>query len=476
VKKMMLKKLFLTCATAALLTGCSMAPAYKRPTPPVAGDWPQTAASQGGDQKTAEKPFDAKWQSFFVDPPLRSLITQALANNRDLRVAALNIKVAQATYRISVANMLPTVNAGGGFTKQQIPQALSTSIPQNKIVSQQYSANLGVTAFELDLFGRLTSLKNQALENYFATEEARTGTQISLVAEVANAYLTLLGDAKLLALTEDTLHAREKSLDLIKRSFQLGAVSGLDVAQAQSLSEAAKVNLEIYLRRVAQDKNALTLLVGAPIDDTLQATALPDLATTRFIEDPVVGLPSEVLLRRPDIAEAEHQLKAANANIGAARAAFFPRISLTGSEGFASPSLGTLFQGASRAWNFIAQATLPIFDSGRNIADLKSANAARDIAVARYEKAIQSAFRDVADALAAKGTLANQIKAQTAMLEATETTYRLSKARYDQGIDSYLTLLDSERSLYSAEQAEITVEVEKLSNQINLYKALGGGM
>jgi len=474
---MMTRKILSTCVAVALLSGCSLVPDYVRPPSPVPEAWPQGPTYKAVSPAEPGKPQggEVAWRDFFTDANLRQLIQQALDNNRDLRVAALNITVAQASYRVSSASLLPTVNAGMSETEQHTPKALTSTVPQKAATTRLYSANLGTTAFELDLFGRLRSLEEQALEKYFATEEARTSTQIALVAEVANTYLTLLGDRKLLALTEETQQTREKSLDLIQRSFERGIGSQLDVAQARSSVETARANRARYLRQVDLDKNALALLVGSPLDEAKLSTD-GALDAVRFVEDLPVGLPSEVLLRRPDIVQAEHQLKAANANIGAARAAFFPVLSLTGSAGYSNLTLDTLFQTASGAWAFAPQITMPIFDAGRNFANLDSAKASRDMAVAQYEKAIQSAFREVADALAAKGTLSDQLEAQTALVAATRDSYRLSQARYDRGIDSYLTVLDSQRSLYSAEQDQIAVQVARLSNLVNLYKVLGGGV
>ncbi len=467
----MTKTLLAACA-AALLSGCSLIPDYLRPDAPVPQNWPQGPAAKAETPADPAKPLwaDVAWKDFFTDAALRDLIQQGLDNNRDLRVAALNIEVARATYRITEADLLPNVDAGAAGTVQRTPRALSQSGVAT--TARQYSANLGVTAFEIDLFGRLRSLEEQALQSFLATEEARAATQISLVAEIANAYLALLGDRKLLALTEETLETREKSLELIQRSFERGVSSELDVAQARTAVETARVNRALYLRRVDQDRNALALLVGAPVDES---RLTGDLNAVAFVEDLPVGLPSEVLLRRPDIMQAEYSLKAANANIGAARAAFFPSISLTGSAGFASPTLGGLFEAGSRAWSFGPQISMPIFDAGRNQANLDSAKASRDLSVAQYEKAIQSAFREVADALAAKGTLTDQLNAQSSLVQAASTSYRLSQARYDRGIDSYLTVLDSQRSLYGAQQDLVTVQVSRLSNLVTLYKVVGGG-
>ncbi|MDR3438893.1 efflux transporter outer membrane subunit [Telmatospirillum sp.] len=471
----MFRTLIALSTATALLSGCTLIPDSLRPDQPVPNSWPQGPAYKTEVSAETGKSLwgDIGWQDFFTDPVLRHLIQQSLDNNRDLRVAALNIEVAQASYRVTRADLLPNVSAGVSETQKLTPRQLSSTVPQKAVTTRNYGANLGVTSFELDLFGRLRSLEEQALEKYLATEEARTSTQISLVAEVANAYLTLLGDRKLLALTEETLQSRERSLELISRSFERGVDSRLDVAQARSTVETARTNRATYLRLVDQDKNALVLLVGAPVDDSELNAG--NLDTMRFVEDLPVGLPSEVLLRRPDIVEAEHTLNASNANIGAARAAFFPTVSLTATGGYASPTLSNLFQAGSGAWTFAPQITVPVFDAGRNQANLDSAKASRDIAVAQYEKAIQSAFREVADALAAKGTWTDQMISQNALVEATSDSYRLSKARYDRGVDSYLTVLDSQRSLYSAQQDLVSVQVSRLSNLVTLYKVLGGG-
>lgn len=464
------------CSAALVLAGCTLAPDYERPAQPVPESWPPGTAARAAAEADAGKGRLAElgWMEFFTDPTLRELISQALDNNRDLKVAAANVQIARAAYRVSFANLLPEIDGTISETATHTPGQANRSSLGRSATTRAYSANLGVTSFELDLFGRLQSLEDQALESYLATEEAQVATRISLVAEVANVYLTLLGDRKLLALTEETLDTRAQSLELIQRSFERGIGSQLDVAQARTAVETARVNRARYLRQVDQDRNALVLLVGAPVDEDKLARA-GDLDAVRFVEDLPVGLPSQVLLNRPDIVEAEHSLKAANANIGAARAAFFPRISLTSAFGSSSLTLDTLFAAGSGAWTFVPQATLPIFDAGRNIANLDSAKASRDAAVAKYEKAIQGAFREVSDALAGKATLGDQATAQGALVAATGDSYRLSKARYDRGIDSYLTVLDSQRSLYSAQQDLVTVQVARLSNMVTLYKVLGGG-
>jgi len=466
------KIILMTCA-AALLSGCTLIPDYQRPDMPVPQDWATGPAS--GKPTAAQDGQvlwgDTQWQAFFPDSTLQGLIQTALDNNRDLRVAALNIEVARASYRISEADLYPSLDANAAETVKRTSRNASTTNPPAQSTARTVTANLS-TSFEIDLFGRLRSLEAQALEKYLATEQARDTTRIALIAEVANAYLTLLGDRKLMALTEETLATRIKSLELIQASFDRGISSELDLAQARSAVETARVNRAKYLRLVDQDRNALTLLVGAPIADDKLAG---DLDKVTLVEDLPVGVPSDVLLRRPDIAGAEHSLLAANANIGAARAAFFPSISLTGSLGYASTNLSSLFGGGSGAWSFGPSVSMPIFDMGANQAGLDSAKASRDIAIAQYEKTIQTAFREVSDALAAKGTLTDQMNAQQSLVNASATSTRLSQARYDRGIDSYLNVLDSQRSLYSAQQDLVSVRVSRLSNLVTLYKVLGGG-
>lgn len=471
---MMIKRLLLSTCTAALVAGCSLAPDYERPDMPVSQTWPNGPASKGASVTTAGATVwsDMAWKSFFTDSTMQGLIQTALDNNRDLRIAALNIEVARATYGVQAADQLPHLSANGGETLARTSKQVSSLSPKQANTTRTYTANLGVSAFELDFFGRVRSLTEQALESYLATEEAASATKISLIAEVANAYLTLLGDRKLLALTEETLQSRQTSLTLVQRSFDNGVSSELDLAQARTAVETARANRSVYQRALEQDLNALALLVGKPID---LAQVPGELDGVNLVADLPIGMPSDVLLRRPDIVEAEHQLKAANANIGAARAAFFPSISLTGSFGLASLALDTLFTGGATAWSVGPAMTLPIFDGGKNQNNLDSAKASRDIAVASYEKSIQTAFREVADALAAKGTLTEQLQAQNALVDATATSTRLSQARYDRGIDSYLNVLDSQRDLYSAQQSQVSVQVSRLSNLVTLYKVLGGG-
>lgn len=468
----MKKIAFIPCVM--LLSACSLVPDYLRPDMPVQKDWPATTASNAKvpEQMGASQMGDVAWKAFFTDATLQELIQKALENNRDLRVAVLNIEVARATYRVSEADFFPQIDAGGSGTGKRTPSDLSQTVPKQAVTSHQYNANLSITSFELDLFGRLRSLNQQAMENYLATAEARQATQIALIAEVANAYLTLLGDRKQLALSDKTLATRLKSLELIERRLEQGMSNELDRAQARTSVEAARTSRARYVRLVEQDANALQLLVGVPVD---RGALIGNLDYMGIVQDMPVGLPSEVLLRRPDIMQAEHTLKAANANIGAARAAFFPRISLTALAGYASPALSSLFDSDSRTWSFVPSISVPIFDAGRNQANLEASKANREIMVARYEKSIQSAFREVSDGLIARTTLVTQLQAQEALVEAAETSYRLSDARYRQGVDNYLAVLDSERSLYAAQQDLIQTQVQRLTNLVSLYKALGGG-
>lgn len=467
----------LAIGAALLLASCTLAPAYTRPQAPVSAAWPTGTAYQDGlTAKDKAAATIVTWESFFRSAPLRKIIALALDNNRDLRVAVLNIQSARAAYRIQRADLLPEIDAKTAMTRTGTPKNASLNgVSSGKdSLYTNYTANVGTTAFELDLFGRVRSLDEEAVEKFLQAKDAARAARISLIAETANAYLTLLADRKLTALTKDTLKAQTQAYALIKTSFDKGIGSRLDVSQAKSSVEAARVNLAKYARQEAQDKNALTLLTGTPIDDKfLKGEKLDDVKLMKNIP---VGLPSAVLLARPDILAAEHNLKAANADIGAARAAFFPTISLTSTLGFASTSLSKLFTGgAYPAWTFAPAATLPIFAGGRNMAALDSAKTQREIAVAQYEKAIQAAFREVADALAARGTLTAQMHAQNELVDTYKTAYDISQARYTHGIDSHLNVLDAQRSLYAAQQDAVDVERQRLSNLVALYAALGGG-
>lgn len=465
----------LTVLAAAALAGCmNLAPTYERPAAPVAPGWPQGEA-YGEPAAAGVAATDLAWREVFVDAPLQRTIELALSNNRNLRVAALNIEQARAQYQIQRADLFPTVAASGEAVHQRTPADLSQV--GRAVTSHTYSAGIGFSTYELDLFGRVRNLNEQALQLFFATEEARRSTQISLVAEVANVYLTATADGELLRLARDTLASQESSYKLAQRSHELGVASALDLRQAQTSVEVARADVARYTRALAQDLNALALLVGAPLPADVRPGGVQpeDLQWIDRLAELPAGLPSDVLQRRPDVLQAERQLQAANATIGAARAAFFPRISLTASAGVASSSLSDLFQGSARTWSFVPQVSLPIFDAGRNRANLEVTKTQRDIALAQYELAIQSAFREVADALAARGTFDEQLAAQQALVDATGETYRLSQARYRSGVDSYLAVLDAQRSLYAAQQSLITLRLSRSANLVTLYKVLGGG-
>ena len=453
-------------ALALVMAGCvNLAPKYERPAAPVAGVFPTVEGTvSSGNAVANEAPAAITWQRFFTDARLQQLITLALANNRDLRVSILNIEAARAQYQIQRSNQFPAVNAG--ITGQR--QTTGKDQPINSV----YQAGLSVSAFELDFFSRVRNLSNAALAQFLATEEARKTAQISLIAQVANTYLTYLADEELLALTQQTLKTREESLRLTKLRFDNGVSSKLDLQQAVSLVETARTTLAQAQRQRAQDVNLLTLLVGQPIPENLPAGAT--LATTNLPDLPA-GMPSDLLAVRPDIRAAEQQLIAANANIGAARANYFPRITLTGSAGTASSELSGLFKSGTFGWTFAPQAILPLFDFGRTRAGVESARAQRDIAVAQYEKSIQTAFREVADALAGQATFSEQLRAQQAVAAAETDRFNLSDLRYRNGTASYLDLLDAQRSLFTAQQQAIQANLLRLQNQVTLYRVLGGG-
>lgn len=464
---------YMALALAVLLPGCSMAPDYVRPEAPVAQAWPDDFMPEGTvlAQPSEAAAADIGWKQFFTDPHLQRIIELALNNNRDLRVSALNIERARGLYQIQRADLLPGIEATGESSNKGLPADLSSR--GERTVSRQDSVMVGMSSYELDFFGRIQSLKDQALETYLGTEEAYRSAHIALVSEVAMAYLTLVSDRERLTIAQDTLKSQKASYDMIQRRFDVGVSSELDLRQAQTSVDTARVDIARYTGQVAQDLTALGVLVGTKVTpDMLPARSLSDLP---LWPDLPVGLPSEILLRRPDILQAEHALKAANANIGAARANFFPRITLTAGIGTASNDLSNLFDGGTGMWSFLPQISLPLFEGGRNVANLRVSETDKKIAVANYEKAIQNGFREVADALILRISLANQLKAQESLFKATSETYRLSGERYNQGIDSYLAVLDSQRAMYSSQLNLVTVRENREQNLIQLYRALGGG-
>ena len=454
--------------TVTFAAGCTLAPKYERPALPVPSAWETPDSEEATSAAAAELP----WRDYFADTRLRTIIELALVNNRDLRIAALNIERARAMYRIQRADLLPSVDLAGGQNAQRVPESLSTLPTGEAYLNRQYNATVGAS-WELDFFGRIRSQNNQAIEIYLATEEARRSAQISLVAEIANAWLMLAADRELLELARRTFDTQQKSVELIRKSFTAGAASALDLAQARTAMERARADAARYTAQLARDRNALAMLTGAAISENLQAETLAGALST--VADLPAGIPSEVLTRRPDVLQAEHMLRAANADIGAARAAFFPRIALTAGAGTASPTLDGLFESGTRLWSFAPQIVLPIFHAGALRANLDRSKIERNIQIAQYEKTIQSAFREVADALADRATLAEQIDARSELVNAANESYRLSEARYRSGLDSHLVLLDAQRSQYTAEQELIATRLAEASNRVMLYKVLGGG-
>ena len=473
----MQKHSLIAVAVAFLAAACTMEPKYDRPAEPVSGTFPtdgvyatQPGPANGGARSAnAQAASDIGWRDFFVDPRLQRLIEIALKNNRDLRVSVLNIQQSQAQYRVVRAGLLPSVSAAGSETRTRTPADLA--LPGEEL-STEYSVGLNAS-WELDFFGRIRSLKDQALDQYLATAQARKAAEISLVSQVADQYLTVLSYDDLLKVTEGTLKTAQESYRINKLQFDNGTGSELDLRQAQTVVEQANANYQAEARLRAQAVNALVLLVGEPLPDDLPPGLTLD--NQNLLTDVPAGLPSDLLTRRPDIMEAEENLLAANANIGAARAAFFPKISLTGNFGTLSPTLGTLFKPGSAAWGFTPTITLPIFAGGENKANLDLAHVQKNIQVTTYEKAIQTAFREVADGLAARGTYDEQIAALERDTFAEQRRLDLSDLRYRNGVDSYLSVLTAQTDLYSAQQALISARVARLTNLVDLYQSLGGG-
>jgi len=463
---------FLLSMIVFLLGGCTLAPKYTRPEAPMPAHWPMGMAyiyTENAADESTPLASTLSWRDFITDDRLQKVIETALNNNRDLRLAALNVERARALYGISRAELLPSVNAAGIWDKEHVPADLSTT--GSAVTSEQYGVNLGITSWEIDFFGRIRSLKDQALEEYLATEDARRSAQIMLVSAVAQAYLTLAADRENLKLVASTLEAQEVSYKLIRKRCDVGLSSELDLRRAQSQVDTARGDIARYTQLEAQDENALNLLVGSPIPQVLLPMELDSINPPKDISP---GLSSELLLRRPDILAAEHRLKAAHANIGAARAAFFPLISLTTFIGTASADLSGLFKAGQGTWGFTPQIVMPIFDA-RTWSAYDVTKVEKEIFVAQYEKVIQTSFREVADALAVRGTVNQQIAAQQSLVDAVAETYRLSNLRYTKGIDGYLSVLDAQRSLYGAQQGLIVLHLARLVNRVMLYMALGGG-
>jgi len=519
--------LALSAAVLALLSGCaSQAPQAEAPPAPIAAAWPvagaasansgtstSTSTSAGATANASAPSAALAWPEFVRDARLRELLSLSLANNRDLRVALLTVEQARATYRIQDAAQLPTLNASAGLNASRTPAQASSS--GKEVLSRTYSVGLGLAAYELDFFGRVKSLTESALQSYLSTEAAQRSTQLSLVGDVITAWLTLAADQQQLALARQTLQSQQATYALTERRKALGAVSGLTLVQAQTTVEAARASVASYESQVERDRNALALLVGSAVP----ASLLPDMPsaasslqrwctgqcaplsptplpqgergfegmspsplvgegrgegaspTTALVSVPA-GLPSEVLQRRPDVLAAQALLQAAQADTRAARAALFPRISLTASAGTASRELGELFQGG--AWSFAPSITLPILDGGAAQTTLRKAEITRDIRLASYDKAVQTAFREVADALSVRAWLAERLAAQQALVNAYQQSLTLADARFKAGADTYLNVLDAQRSLYSAQQNLISLQLTEQSNRVTLYKVLGG--
>lgn len=466
------RHLFMLLGLLVVLGGCSLTPVYTRPEAPVPAVWPTGPAYAASRAATGAAPVaEIAWREFFTDERMQRVIATAIENNRDLRLAALNVQRARGIYGIQRAAIFPALDAAASGSKKRVPADLSSTGERH--TAEQYDVNLGVYAWEIDFFGRLRSLRDQALEAYLATDEARRSTQILIVSAVGETYLTLAADREALKLARTTFEAQRATYHLVKRRYDVGLATELDLNFAQTQVDIARRDMARYTQRVAQDENALNFLVGNP--SPVSGANLPeDLAGIKPLRAIDPGLSSEVLLERPDIVQAEHLLKAANANIGAARAALFPRISLTSTVGTASAELSGLFEAGSGTWLFAPQIVMPIFDA-RLWSALDVTKAEQEIALVQYEQSIQTAFREVADSLAVQGTVDEQLAAQQSLVRATAETYRLSEARYLKGIDSYLGVLVAQRSLFAAQQGLVALNLSKRANQVRLYAVLGGG-
>ncbi|BCS95293.1 adeC/adeK/oprM family multidrug efflux complex outer membrane factor [Desulfoluna limicola] len=454
-------------ACVLMISGCSLAPTYKRPEHVTASDWStiQGEAKAESVKTDQELATDIPWKTFFQSEELQTVVQTALSNNRDLKSAVLSVQKTQALYNIERAKLLPELTAAGSGNYQ-------SDFHGN--AGETYQAGLAMPYYEIDFFGRIDSLSDVALNTYLATDEARKSITISLIAQAANAWLQLTGDLQTLALSEESLATRQQTYDLVNKSFENGVATGQDLSQARIALESARVNTILFTRLVQLDKNALVAILGTKgLDGIPMAT---ELEVAAVMEEIPVGLSSEVLLKRPDILGAEYSLKAAGANIGAARAAFYPRIALTGTLGYSSSDLGNLFNSDNAGWGIGPSISIPIFNGGRNKALLKAAKIDQKIAVVQYEKTLQLAFREVADALASRETLGQQLEAQRMLVQASQDAYDLSMKRYNEGVDAFLSVLDAQRSLFASQTAEIDLQRQELANRVSLYKVLGGGL
>jgi multidrug efflux system outer membrane protein len=448
-------------AMMASLTACSLAPKYVRPAAPVPQSWPVGDAYLRNSEATLPT---VRYQDIFRDPRLQALIVQALANNRDLRVAAANIAAARGQFRIQRAELFPEIDAGAGATFRGGQGATGAK--------SSFNTNVGINAFEVDLFGRIRSESDRALNSYFATEAAARATRLTLIGDIADAWLTYASDKSLLKIAQDTAASAQISVELTQKRLNGGIAPRTDLRQAQLTLDTARADVAQQTTLLAQDVNALQLLIGAPVDPANLPNSIDEAGAT--LAELPAGLDSSILLRRPDVVDAEYQLRAANAEIGAARAELFPKISLTGLAGFVSNALGSLFTGGAFNWQAGASASYPIFRAGAGKANVDVTKAQRDAALATYEKTIQTAFREVADALARRGTMTAQLAATRDLQEAAADNYKLSEMRYRGGIDSYLDSLIAQRSYYSAQQTLINTQLIRAGNLVTLYRALGG--
>jgi len=476
--------------SAVFLSACTLAPHYDRPRAPVPSQWPrdgsgsESTASVSGAAPTQLSADQIGWRDFFTDARLQHLIEIALENNRNLRIATLNVSASQAQFHVQRSDLFPNIAASGsGFLEKLPPNGAiplggtnNTQVPVGGSgeTFRYYTAGIGFTNYELDLFGRQRSLSTEAFEQYLAQDDTRRSVQISLIGEVVNDYLAVLADQALLMLTQQTLRSETESYQLTKVMYEADTTTLLNLRQAESAVDAARANLAQYQRQLAQDRHAVAFVLGQELpEDLTPAVASID---KQLVSNLQVPLSSDVLTHRPDIMGAEHTLRASNADIGAARAAFFPRIELTASDGTASSSLSNLFSKGTGTWSFAPTISLPIFAGGRNRANLELSHVEKNIAIARYELAIQTAFREVSDALSARGTYDDELAAQQSLVAADAEAYDLAQLRFRQGLDSYLTTLDAQRSLYAAQQALVNLRQAALVNQVGLYKALGGGL
>lgn len=456
---------------AAVLAACSMAPQYERPESPVAEHFSQLPPEFRGNADSGDL-TQVAWQQFYLDPQLKSVLELALENNRDLRIATLNVEQVQAQYRIQRAELFPNFDVTAGGTRQRVPASVSQT--GTETISSQYSVGLGVASYELDLFGRVNSLRESALDQYLASVEAQRSARLSLTAQVGDAYFTWAANRTLFDLTQDTLARQQESHEMVQRRYDQGLASELDLSQSASAVYAARADRALYQRQLARSFTALELLVGAPLRAEVLAKNL-QIDGNELASLPV-SLSSEVLLQRPDVLQAEYELRAANANIGAARAAFFPRISLTASGGTASRELDGLFESGSGSWSFSPQLSLPIFAWGANAANLDVAKLRKEAEIAAYERTIQVAFKEALDSLQALDTFSEQLQAQQDLASASAKNLQLAELRYEKGVDSFLDVLVSQRDYNAARQSLVVTRLTQLRNRITLFKALGGGV